>query len=70
MGIRSYFTRKGLVSFMGPQVDPDFEGVLVTSLFNIGPKPIVMKYGGPFCTIEFNEMSEPSEKPYCDPYQG
>jgi len=70
MGIRSYFTRKGVVSFVGPQVDPGFEGNLVISLFNTGPRPIVVKYGEPFCTIEFHELSNPCEKPYSGPYQG
>jgi dCTP deaminase len=70
IGIRSYFTRKGLVSFVGPQVDPGFEGNLIISLFNTGPRPIVVKYGEPFCTIEFHELSIPCEKPYSGPYQG
>ena len=69
MGIRSFFTRKGLVSFVGPQVDPGFEGNLVISLFNTGPRTIVMKYGEPFCTIEFSELSDSCEKPYSGPYQ-
>lgn len=29
-----------------------------------------MKYGEPFCSIEFHELSAPSEKPYSGPYQG
>jgi dCTP deaminase len=70
MGIRSFFTRKGLVSFVGPQVDPGFKGNLVVSLFNTGPRTIVMKYGEPFCTIEFSELSKPCEKPYSGSYQG
>ncbi len=70
MGIRSYFTRKGLVSFVGPQIDPGFEGNLIISLFNTGPRPVVMKYGEPFCTIEFHELSAPCEKLYSGPYQG
>jgi len=70
MGIRSFFTRKGLVSFVGPQVDPGFKGNLVISLFNTGPRTIVMKYGEPFCTIEFSELSAPCEKPYSGSYQG
>jgi hypothetical protein len=28
-----------------------------------------MKYGEPFCTIEFGELSGSCEKPYCGPYQ-
>jgi len=70
MGVRSFFTRKGLVSFVGPQVDPGFKGNLIISLFNTGPRTIVMKYGEPFCTIEFSELSNPVEKPYSGSYQG
>lgn len=70
MGIRSYFTRKGLVSFVGPQVDPGFKGNLVISLFNTGPRPLVVKYGEPFCSIEFHELATPCEKPYSGAYQG
>lgn len=69
IGIRSYFTRKGLIPFAGPQVDPGFRGHLIISVFNTGPRPIIMKYGEPFCTIEFHELSEPCEKPYSGEYQ-
>lgn len=69
-GMRSYFTRKGLIFFSGPQVDPGFKGNLVISLFNTGPRPIVLKYGDDFCSIEFTRMEEPSEKGYSGPYQG
>lgn len=69
IGIRSYFTRKGLIPFAGPQVDPGFKGHLIISVFNTGPRPIIMKYGEPFCTIEFHELLEPCEKPYCGEYQ-
>jgi dCTP deaminase len=69
MGIRSFFTRKGLVSFVGPQIDPGFEGNLVISLFNTGPRTVVMKHDEPFCTIEFSELPGSCEKPYSGPYQ-
>lgn len=69
IGIRSYFTRKGLIFFSGPQVDPGFKGHLVISLFNTGPRPIIMKYGEPFCTIEFCKTGKAVEKPYEGPYQ-
>jgi len=70
MGIRSYYTRKGLVSFVGPQIDPGFKGNLIISLFNTGPRPVVLKYGEPFCTVEFSKLNIPSEKAYSGEYQG
>jgi len=68
-GIRSFYTRKGLLSFAGPQVDPGFRGYLNISLFNSGPRPIVLKHGDSFCTIEFSRLEKPSEKPYEGQYQ-
>lgn len=68
-GLRSYFTRKGLQMFGGPQVDPGFKGNLFVSLFNSGPRPLVLKYGEDFCTIEFTRLEEPSEKGYSGVYQ-
>lgn len=69
-GLRSYFTRKGLIMFGGPQIDPGFKGNLVVSMFNTGPRPIVLKYGEDFCTVEFSRLEEPSEKGYSGAYQG
>lgn len=68
-GIRSFYTRKGLVPFAGPQVDPGFRGYLNISLFNTGPRPIVLKYGDTFCTVEFSKLENPCEKPYDGQYQ-
>ncbi len=68
-GLRSYYTRKGLLMFGGPQVDPGFKGQLIVSLFNSGPRIIVLKYGDDFCTIEFSRLDEPSEKGYSGVYQ-
>lgn len=69
IGIRSYFTRKGLVFFAGPQIDPGFKGHLSISLFNTGPRPVIMKYGEPFCTVEFSKLDKPARKSYSGPYQ-
>lgn len=70
MGIRSFYTRKGLISFVGPQIDPGFKGNLVVSVFNTGPRPIVLRYGEPFCTVEFTKLDVPSKRPYSGDYQG
>ncbi len=69
MGLRSYFTRKGLILFSGPQIDPGFHGYLNVSLFNTGPRPIVLKFRDPFCTVEFVRLGRSAEAPYSGPYQ-
>ena len=69
MGIRSYFTRKGIVPFSGLQVDPGFKGHIIISLFNTGPKTVVLKYGEPFCTVEFEKLERDVDEPYSGPYQ-
>jgi len=69
IGIKSYFTRKGIIPFTGAKIDPGFRGNLVVSLFNTGPRIIVMKYGEPFCTIEFSRLGKPAEHPYSGNYQ-
>ncbi len=68
-GLRSYFTRKGLILFAGPQIDPTFRGNLVVSLFNTGPRTVILKYGEPFCSIEFSRLGVQSERKYEGSYQ-
>ena len=34
IGVKSYYTRKGIVMLTGLQIDPGFEGVLVIGLYN------------------------------------
>lgn len=69
IGLRSYFTRKGLMPLKGPQIDPGFEGGLIIGLFNASPKDIIIPYKEPFCTLEFHRLNEPVEKPYDGPFQ-
>jgi len=68
-GLRSYFTRKGLIVFGGIQVDPGFRGRLKIGLYNLSPKDIALSYLEPFCTIEFHRLSQPVAEPYKGPYQ-
>lgn len=69
IGIRSEFTRQGLVALQGPQIDPGFNGRLFTGLVNLSPNDIVMQYMDPFCTIEFYQLSEHVKKPYAGRFQ-
>ena len=68
-GLRSYFTRKGLILLAGPQIDPGFEGTLHVVLCNLSPTELSLSYGEPFCTVEFHELSTVVEKPYTGDYQ-
>jgi dCTP deaminase len=37
IGVKSYYTRKGIVILSGLQIDPGFEGVLVIGMYNASP---------------------------------
>jgi len=64
IGVKSYFTRKGLILLSGLQIDPGFEGVLVLGVYNAAPRKLTLDFLSPFCTIEFHRLSSPVEKPY------
>jgi len=64
IGVKSYYTRKGLVVLAGLQIDPGFEGVLVLGLFNASPRNLTLDYLAPFCTVEFHRLAGPVKKPY------
>lgn len=64
IGVRSYFTRKGLVLLAGLQIDPGFEGTLVLGVYNASPRNLVLDYLTPFCTVEFHRLARPTEQVY------
>ncbi len=69
-GLRSYFTRKGLLMFSGPQIDPGYKGILTVSLFNASNRAITIRYKEQFCTVEFSKIDTPASHVYDDQYQG
>jgi dCTP deaminase len=69
IGLRSEYTRKGLVLLAGPQIDPGFEGNIHIAICNLSPTEISLAYDEPFFTIEFHELPEPVEHPYTGGYQ-
>lgn len=69
-GLRSEFTRRGLVAFGGIQVDPGFKGRLAISLFHAGPESIELEYRRKMFTVEFHNLDVAAEKPYSGAYQG
>lgn len=64
LGIRSYYSRKGLVVLAGLQIDPGFEGHLVIGGFNAAPRRLTMDYESPFLTVEFHRLARPVETPF------
>ena len=69
-GLRSEFTRRGLVAFAGIQVDPGFTGRLAMSLFHTGPEPIELVNGQKMFSVEFHRLEEPAVRGYAGIYQG
>ena len=68
-GLRSFFTRKGLVLLAGPQIEPGFEGTLHVMLCNLSSEKICLSYGEPLGSVELHELSESVKKPYASIYQ-
>src|SRR6266516_1219945 len=52
-GIRSKYTRKGLIATTGPQVDPGYHGRLIIGITNLTPKPISLPYKDDLLSVEF-----------------
>ena len=69
IGLRSLYTKKGLVMLSGPQIDPGFKGVLVIGLSNLSPADVVIPYKDAFCTVEFYSLEEAATKAYSGEYQ-
>ena len=64
IGVRSYYTRKGLILLAGLQIDPGWDGHLVVGVYNASPRRLALDYEATFCTVEFHRLSVPAEKPY------
>lgn len=64
IGIRSYYTRKGLILLAGSQIDPGFEGHLTLGVYNASPRSFTIEYKEPFSTVEFHRLNEPVDEPY------
>lgn len=64
IGVKSYYTRKGMVVLAGLQIDPGFEGVLVIGVYNASPRSLTIDYASPFCTIELHQLNVSVTKPF------
>ncbi len=69
-GLRSKYSRKGLVATTGPQIDPGYYGRLIIGVTNLTPKPVSLPYKDDLISVEFHRLEEPATNPYRGPYQG
>lgn len=70
IGLRSYFSRKGITATTGPQIDPGYRGRLIIGLMNLTPTRITLTHKEKLLTVEFHKLEEPVESPYHGDYQG
>ncbi len=68
-GIRSSFSRKGIIAFGGLQLDPGFRGRLLMNLLNVGPEPVPIKNREPIFSVELTRLEEAVEQGYDGDYQ-
>jgi len=64
IGMRSYYSRKGLNILSGLQIDPGFFGVLVLGAVNLSPRSIEIPFAEPICTIEIHRLNVEAEEAY------
>lgn len=68
-GLRSKYTRRGVVASTGPQIAPGFHGRLILSLINLAPNPVPLSFKEGFVSVEFHRLDRPASTPYSGPYQ-
>ena len=62
---RSSLGRIGIIVHgTAPRFDPGFHGRAVMELGNIGPMPVALHPGMAICSMTFEELRTPSERPY------
>lgn len=65
ISIRFDYKQKGLINVSGFHVDPNYHGKIIFSVFNAGPKDIILRYEDPVFMIFFQYVDgipEESEK--------
>jgi len=62
IGLKSYYTRKGVIVLAGLQIDPGFSGILILGVYNASSRKINLEYLNPICTVEFHKLAKPVEK--------
>ncbi|MCK4351812.1 hypothetical protein KAW65_00200 [candidate division WOR-3 bacterium] len=70
ISVRFGYKNRGLVNISGFHVDPGFHGKLLFSLYNAGPKNIILKYKEPVFMIMFEEIKSEIYRGYEGPLVG
>jgi dCTP deaminase len=64
ISLRYKYKKSGLINISGFHVDPGYTGRLMFSVYNSGPKSIVLKHKEPIFMIMFDKLEEPVLKGY------
>ena len=59
ISLRFSYKKEGLVNISGFHVDPGFTGRIVFSVYNTGPRSVVLRYKDPVFMIMFEALSTP-----------
>lgn len=60
ISLRFSFKKQGLVNISGFHVDPGFTGKIIFSVFNTGPRSVVLRFKEPVFMIMFEKLSQPA----------
>lgn len=55
-GLRSAVTRRGLMYFGGPQIDPGYTGRIFVSIYNPTLESIILRVGKPLFSLDTNKI--------------
>lgn len=64
ISLRFNFKKLGLVNISGFHVDPGFTGKIIFSVFNTGPRNVVLRFKEPVFMIMFEKLENPVEGGY------
>lgn len=68
ISMKAKYKFRGLINVSGFHVDPGFSGKLLFSLYNAGPREIILKRGQRMFIIVYASLDRTSKKPYV--YEG
>lgn len=64
ISLKYTYKKLGLINISGFHVDPGYCGIIIFSVYNSGPKSIVLRYKEPVFMIMYDKLNEPAIKGY------
>ncbi len=64
ISLRNKYKKLGLINISGFHVDPGYVGKLSFSVYNAGPKSVILKHKEPVFMILFDKLEEPVSRGY------